>query len=239
MRLVQPIDPVGRLVAENPRRATVFERHAIDYCCQGSQTLSEACAMRSVPWNEIATELRAVDAEPLPRDEIHWQSQSLTDLTRHIEDTHHRYLRNELPSLGRHLERCLARHGDRVPALSAMVGVFQELVQELVPHMFKEEHILFPAIRQMEQTGRRGPGCGGTVENPIRVMVEEHSHAGDALSRLRELTCGYQPPEDACPTMLALYAGLLDLESDLHLHIHKENNILFPRALEFEHNCVA
>lgn len=238
MRIVQPLDSVGQLVAENPRRATVFERYAIDYCCQGGRTLAEACAARSLPWNAVAEELSVVDAEATPLD-FDWKSQTLTDLTRHIEDTHHRYLRNELPSLGRRLERCLARHGDRVPILSAMGRVFEELVLELVPHMFKEEQILFPAIRQMEQSGRRWSGCGGTVENPIRVMVEEHSHAGDALSQLREFTGGYRPPEEACSTMLALYAGLLDLETDLHFHIHKENNILFPRALDFERTCPA
>lgn len=237
MRVVQPIDSIGRLVAENPRRASVFERHAIDYCCQGGRTLSEACDMRKLPWSEIVTELRAVDAEALPKDEIPWQEQSMADLTRHIEDTHHRYLRAELPSLKRRLERCVARHGDHMPALSAMAEVFEELTNELMPHMFKEEQVLFPAIRQMEQTKRRWTGCGGTVQNPIRVMIEEHRHAGDALSRLRELTGGYRPPEEACSTMLALYAGLLALEADLHLHIHKENNLLFPRALEFEQNC--
>lgn len=238
MRHVQPMDPVGQLVAENPRRATVFERYAIDYCCHGGRALSEACAARSLSWNAVAEELSVVDAEAAPV-EFDCQAQTLTDLTRHIEDTHHRYLRNELPNLGRRMERCLARHGDRVPALSVMGGAFEELVQELIPHLFKEEQILFPAIRQMEQTGRRWSGCGGTVENPIRVMIEEHSHAGDALSRLRELTCGYRPPELACSTMLALYAGLMDLEADLHLHIHKENNILFLRALDFERTCPA
>lgn len=225
---------VSGLVVENPSRARVFERHGIDYCCHGNRPLSEACAERGLNPSEILRELEAVDAQSSAVAEIDWRAASLADLTRHIENTHHHYLREELPRLGALLDKVVQAHGNDRPEIATVVGIFQELVQELVPHMLKEEHVLFPAIRELERTRHRWGGCGGTVRNPIGAMESEHEHAGDALRRLRAITRDYQPPEGACPTYLALYEGFAALESDMHRHVHKENYILFPRALELE-----
>jgi regulator of cell morphogenesis and NO signaling len=231
MNPIDPNLPVGRLVADRPAAARVLERHGIDYCCGGQQPLDEACRARGLDPTSVLAELTAEAAEPRPAEEA-WDELPLGLLLDHILETHHEFLWREMPRLRALLDKVEAKHGSDHPDLFPEVGTLvRRLFGELDPHMMKEEEILFPAIRSLE-AGRDTPfGCGA-IEGPVQVMEMEHEQAGEVLRRLREVTHGYEAPADACPSFRALYAGLADLEADLHRHIHLENHFVHPRALQ-------
>ncbi len=222
---------VGELVAERPARSRVFEAHGIDYCCGGGRTLVAACAASGVPVATVLADLRTADETPAEAG-VDWRVAPLSDLTRHLVETHHAYLRRELPRLTELLAKVQRAHGERHAWLDPLGQVYGALRAELESHLMKEENILFPMIGRLAAGDAAAAQHCGSVANPIRQMVAEHDDAGDALARLRELTSDYAPPEGACNTFLALLSGLQELEADLHQHIHKENNILFPRALK-------
>jgi regulator of cell morphogenesis and NO signaling len=225
---------VGEIAARHPAAARVFEAHRIDFCCGGGLPVSEACRARGLDPGAVLDEIERAGA-PGSSPERDWQSASLSDLVDHIIAAHHTYLKTELPRLAGMLEKVLAKHGERYPeVLHPVADVFGRLREELDSHLMKEELILFPLIRTLEAASGPVQSHCGSVRNPIGVMVMEHDSAGTALGRLRELTSGYAPPADACNTFRALYHGLAELEEDLHHHIHLENNILFPRAVERE-----
>ena len=159
---------------------------------------------------------------------------ALADLANHIEQTHHTYLKSELPRLTQVIEKVVNAHGKLHPELFELQKVFAGLRAELEPHMFKEEMVLFPAIRKLEQSAERPMFPFGTVANPIRMMEHEHDNAGDALAKIRALTREFTVPGGACNTYLAMLDGLEYLENDMHQHVHKENNILFPKAVDRE-----
>ncbi|MCO6455788.1 MAG: iron-sulfur cluster repair di-iron protein [Pirellulaceae bacterium] len=227
---------VGRWVAERPNTSRVFEALQIDYCCGGNQPLGQACAERRLDAGQVLRQLEqaaeAAAGEPAER----WGDRSLAELCDHIERTHHAYLKEELPRLQAMIGKVVAAHAANHPELAEVQQAFADLQAELGPHMFKEERILFPAIRQLEQSASQLALPFGTVANPIRMMEHEHDNAGTALSRMRRATSGYRAPADACNTYRALLDGLARLELDMHQHVHKENNILFPRAIEREHS---
>jgi len=233
MSTIQPEVSVGGLVVERPERARVLERWRIDYCCGGKQSLQEACRALGVDMEAVVNDLLASDAQS-PAEEISWADLSLTELAEHIVETHHAYLRAELPRLTELAETVVQAHGSRHPELRQVQGLYEGLRQELEAHMYKEEMVLFPLCKELE-TARTLPGfhCG-SVNNPIRVMEMEHDRAGSALARIQELTGNYTTPEDGCNTYRVFMVSLAGLEADLHLHIHKENNILFPKALKIE-----
>ncbi|MBI3925162.1 MAG: iron-sulfur cluster repair di-iron protein [Armatimonadetes bacterium] len=210
--------PVGQLVAERPDLASALERWGIDYCCGGGRSLAAACAAREVSVEEILGSL----GESAPSDGTRWDQAGVEELVDHILFTHHAYLRRELPALGERLARVARVHGDNHPELRQLKALFEELSDELLSHMAKEEQILFPAV----VNGGHFP-----LDGPIQVMMLEHDHAGSLLASMRQLSGGFEPPADGCATYRALYAGLDALEKDLHQHIHLENNILFPRVL--------
>jgi len=234
MTAITPEKSVGRIVAENPARARVFEKHRIDYCCGGKLPLQEACQRRAISVHEIIHELAECDRAGNALGESDWMSAPLTELADHIVATHHQYLRQELPRIQALSARVAAVHGDHAPEVLSVLSVFQGLHQEMTEHMMKEEQILFPAIRAMEHSAEAPLAFGGAMSSPIRCMEHEHESAGAAVARLRSLTNGFEPPADACNTWRVLYASLAGIEQDLHTHVHKENNILFPRALELE-----
>ena len=222
---------IGQLVAERPARSRVFDRHGLDYCCGGKRTIEDACRRRGVDPDPVLAELAALDAEVVPQNDP-IADMSMTELADHIVETHHAYLRSELPRLARLVDKVTAVHGETHAWLDEVRTVYADLVAELEPHMMKEEQILFPMIRQIEKSGSSGAVHCGTIENPIRVMEHEHDNAGAALDRLRTLTNGYAIPEGACNSFRAMLDGLETLEADLHQHIHKENNVLFVRAAQ-------
>ena len=213
---------IGSVAAEHPLATRVFARHGIDFCCGGGLPLSDACAAYGV---ELDLVLAEIDCEIVTSasDEVRWDDEPLADLIEHIVHDFHEPLREELPRLAGMAKKVYAVHREKDPErLGEILETIQGLRTELEAHMMKEEQVLFPMI-----LAGRGPMAMG----PVSVMEAEHAHAGDMLSRLRQLTDQYLPPEDACNTWRALWAGLDDLEHQLHVHIHLENNILFPRAL--------
>jgi regulator of cell morphogenesis and NO signaling len=230
---------VGEIARENPASVRVFEKYKIDYCCGGKISFAEACQARGIAPADLQSELDAAGAQPgVQRD---WSEAPLGLLIDHIVGTHHVYLKSELPRLQAWLDKVLSAHGTNYGStLVPLANTFEALRAELESHLGKEEMILFPLIKGMESAKGSGqqapPAHCGSVNNPIRVMVHEHDNAGQALQAIHRITGGYTVPADACNTYRALYHGLAELESDLHRHIHLENNILFPRAAELERN---
>jgi regulator of cell morphogenesis and NO signaling len=226
---------VGQMVVERPQRSRVFDRLHINYCCGGKRTLEEACAKRGLDLEAVLGELEAFDAEAEAQpDGVRPANLTMTELADDIEQTHHAFLREELPRLGGLVKKVSAVHGQAHPWLTGLTLAYAELVAELEPHMLKEEQILFPMIRELDQAATAPSFHCGSVGNPIRMMEMEHQNAGAALDRMREMTTDYEIPEDACNSFRAMLSGLEHLEADLHLHIHKENEILFPKASEME-----
>jgi regulator of cell morphogenesis and NO signaling len=168
-----------------------------------------------------------------------WVTAPLAALCNNIERTHHDYLRQELPRLTAIIAKVVNAHGTKHPELVEVQATFAELRNELEPHMAKEECILIPSILYLEAHRKATPFPFGSLANPIRVMVNDHDHAGDALARLRRLTRDYIPPEGACNTYRVMLDALATLEQDMYEHVHKENYILFPRAVELEASLTA
>jgi regulator of cell morphogenesis and NO signaling len=226
---------VGELVSQRPERSRIFESLDIDYCCGGKKSLALACREKGL---DPLTVRRLLDTDlgtAPARSEANWSTATLSALADHIQNTHHAYLKSELPRLLEMVRKVAAVHGNNHPWLLELDGIFRGFAAEMESHTLTEEEVLFPIIRNLDQ-GRLAAvdDCGGTVLGPIGVMEREHDDAGRALARIRELSDGYVPPADACNTFRATLTGLLDLERDMHRHVHLENSILFPRASEIE-----
>ncbi len=222
------------LVTERPARLRVFERFRLDYCCGGHVKLERACASKGIAVQEVTAALAELDATPRIHEERDWAKAGLAELADHIEQTHHAYLRDELPRIAGLTEKVRAAHGSEHPEAIEVAEVFAGLKAEIESHMWKEENILFPIVRELETATAMPSFHCDTVANPIRVMELEHESAGQALARLHAATKGYSTPDDVCSTYRALMDALATLEQDLHAHIHKENYILFPRAKKRE-----
>jgi len=216
----------------------VFENFGIDYCCGGHRTLADACQEAGLSVEDLTRSLEEAGRAPQPGSGRDWRQESLTALTEYIIDTHHFFTRQELDRLENLFDRVCSRHGENHPELFEAQKAFYQLKQDLIPHMLKEEQVLFPYIARMEETARKGraipPPFFGTVRNPVRMMMTEHDTAGDLLRQLRGATKGYTTPSDGCVSYQTLCQALAAFEADLHQHIHLENNILFPRAVETE-----
>ncbi|MFI5335465.1 MAG: iron-sulfur cluster repair di-iron protein [Opitutales bacterium] len=226
-----PETTVGALVAAHPALARLFEKLGIDYCCGGKQTLAAACARKSLDGALTVAAIEAViEASAGQAPEVDAASMSLAQLADHIEATHHAYLKVELPRLVEMADRVARKHAWRDARLPELAETVQSLAAEMLAHMQKEEGVLFPLVRQIESGAR--PGLPGSVlAGPIGQMEAEHEAAGQLTTRARELSDGFTPDAESCNTHRALLAGLAEFEGDLHRHVHKENNILFPRAL--------
>ena len=230
------------LAATSLSAVRVLEQHGLDYCCGGKQPLEQACLAKNVTPEAVMREIeQAKIASVAGRD---WQTAPLHELVKHIVGTHHEYLRLDLPVLGHRLDKVVSVHGARDPEiLPRMAEVFAAFRAEIEMHMQKEEEILFPFIEQYgraEVQNRPVPPVPfGSIANPIAMMEREHASAGGALAEIRTLTGDFTLPAYACSTVRALYEGLQVLEADLHVHIHLENNILFPRAIALESKALA
>ena len=216
---------VGELVAERPGRSRVFQAVNIDFCCQGGRTLREACERKGIAAEAVVEQLEAELADQTSPEQ-NPAALPPHELADYIVATHHGFLRRELPRLHAMSERVAQVHGGHTPSLVEMFHVFTGMEAELASHMMKEEQVLFPAVVAMS----RGEPAPGELDGPIACMILEHEEVGAALARLRELSHGFLPPADACNTYRALFAGLHDLEEDVHRHIHLENAVLFPLA---------
>lgn len=222
---------LGELVAESPSRSRLFERLGLDYCCGGRRTLGHACEAKQISLDEVVSQLQSeADLSTVGGNPADLPLSALAD---HIEATHHAYLTQELPRISGLLEKVVKAHGRTHPFLIELQQAFKPFRDELEQHMFKEERVLFPWIRQLDGVGEGSHGAQQrpVISGPISVMEAEHESAGEALEGFRHLTNNYQAPEDACGTFRALYDALATLERDMHQHVHLENNVLFPRAL--------
>jgi regulator of cell morphogenesis and NO signaling len=225
------------LAATSLSAVRILEQHGLDYCCGGKQPVDQACLAKGVKPESLMREIEeAKVASVAGRD---WQTAPLNELVKHIVRTHHEYLKLDLPVLGHRMDKVASVHGARDPkTLPRMAEVFAVFRAEMEAHLHKEEEILFPFIEQYGlaeiQQRPMPPVPFGSIANPIAMMEREHVSAGGALGEIRTLTNGFELPPYACSTVRALYEGLQVLEADLHVHIHLENNILFPRAIALE-----
>ena len=225
---------VGDIVAADFRAASVFEQFGIDYCCGGRRTLAEACRIAAADPDGV---VRALDALPLPSgddDMARWPPERLIG---YILSTHHAYVRSALPAIARDLGQVLEADRGRHPELPRVAAHFDQMRGDLEQHLLKEERVLFPYVRDLatrDLTAARAGSPFGTVENPIRMMEREHRDATDALRTMRDLTNGFTAPPDSDATYAACMAELARFERDLHRHVHLENNVLFPKAVELE-----
>lgn len=236
-----PVDAtmtLGDLVVADPRRSRVLERLELDYCCHGQRTLSDAAREAGLDVDEVA---RALD---LPGAVEPAQQQPAADrlpnatFAHDIVDTHHAYLWAEMPRLAALVEKVHSVHADRHPELTRVRDAYLEAVADLEPHMTREERVLFPAISRLEKAQAPVELPFGSLANPIRQMLAEHDVVGALFAEIRTVTGGYVAPEDACGSYRAMLAGLQEMELDLHEHVHKENNVLFPAVLEMERRIV-
>jgi regulator of cell morphogenesis and NO signaling len=219
---------IAEIASSVPSSVRVFQRHGIDFCCGGKRPIGLVCEEQGLSFNEIVQVIQASNAQP-SSDARDWSQASLTELVRHILVTYHEPLRDELPRLETMAAKVARVHGENAPYMVRVNAIVAELADELRSHMQKEEIVLFPAVEAIEQLAAQ-PSM--PLSAPIAVMEDEHEHAGALLAELRKITGGYVMPEWGCGTFQALYHGLAELEAAMHVHIHLENNLLFPRALK-------
>lgn len=228
---------VKEIAMSNPGAKQILEEAGVDYCCGGGKSLHDACAHSGASAEGILKRLRENKEQVGPADK-NWTSARLGDLTRYIVEKHHQYVRRAIPRVRALLEKVKGKQGINHPEITEIEGLFLDLGHEMTMHMQKEEMILFPYIEALERSTKGNetlePPFFQTVRNPIHAMMWEHDAAGDLLRALREKSHGYAVPADACMSYRELYESLEAFEADLHTHVHLENNILFPRAVEME-----
>ncbi len=228
---------IGQFVAEDYRTAVIFNKYGIDFCCRGNRSLAEVCNKKGIALGDILNEL-SIAMKTNHSASIDYKSWPLDLLATYIEKIHHTYVEEKTPVLLQFLAKLEKVHGKAHPELIKINALFNSVAGELAQHMKKEELILFPFIKEMVQCQRsnkplRRPPFG-MVENPITMMEHEHEHAGTIFKEIALLTDNYMPPGNACTTYRVTYELLHAFEEDLHLHIHLENNILFPKSLRLE-----
>jgi regulator of cell morphogenesis and NO signaling len=227
---IDPSITLAELVTQRPALARELERRSLDYCCGGQRTLADACAGEGLDVDETATALAAAPGGGTAP----WATFGPVELVDHLEATHHAYLHGEFGRLTALADKVAQVHGGRHRELLEVQRLYAELRADLEPHLGREEQVLFPMIRELAAAATVPPFHCGTLANPISVMVRDHDRAGELLEQLRVVTHGYVIPDDACASYTALYAGLHELEADTHLHVHKENNLLFPAVITLE-----
>jgi regulator of cell morphogenesis and NO signaling len=230
---------IGAIVATDYRTADVFRKYGIDFCCNGNRSIDEACKEGNLDAKLIENDLQALTVNGVSQESvIDFKSWPLDLLADYIEKKHHRYVAMQIPVLQAYLLKINSVHGNRHPELKEIKDLFDESAIEFTSHMEKEETLLFPYIRKLATTNKADlnglAAPFGTVQNPIRMMMHEHDTEGVRFRKIAALTNNYQVPDDGCNTYLVTYKLLKEFEEDLHLHIHLENNILFPKAIEME-----
>jgi regulator of cell morphogenesis and NO signaling len=234
-------ETLGEIAAKDLRKAEVFKKYGLDFCCGGKKTVKEACAEKGLDVTKIEQELQTADkstvtSRPLPYNE--WNLDFLAD---YIVNTHHSYVRKTIPDIRGYAEKVAKVHGDHHPELLSINELAQEVCDEMSAHMVKEETVLFPYIKQLivsKNNGKEKTSFGNldSVRTPINLMEEEHEIVGSNMDEIRKLSKNYELPEDACASYSYLFKTLDEFENDLHIHVHLENNILFPKALDLEKN---
>jgi len=231
-------ETLGEIVANDFRTAEIFKKYELDFCCDGKKTVREACADKGVDYKLVEEDLQHVDtvvaSRPLPYNE--WGLDFLAD---YIVNTHHTYVRKTVPDLRKYAAKVAQVHGGNHPELLEIYAIVDEVGTELLNHAVKEERVVFPYIKEIYAAKTNGTPLQqnaslGSVRGPINLMEMEHEVVGRSVDKIREISNNYALPEDACASYSLLYKMLEEFEDDLHVHVHLENNILFPKALEIE-----
>ena len=232
-----PEETIGEMVTRDYRKAQAFKKLGIDFCCGGKKTLSEVSRSKGISLEVIQSELEAVKRNDHNQG-LNFDNWELDFLTDYIINTHHSYCRDSIPFIMEIANKVARVHGGSHPELVKVAEVFARIAQDLVLHMSKEERVLFPFIKQLVTAKNTGSELSsnplGGVLSPIRVMEMEHEQAGEDLTAIRELTSGYTLPAGACNSYTILFKKLEEFENDLYDHVHLENNILFPKAINLE-----
>lgn len=225
---------LAQIVTGHFRTAAVLEKYQLDFCCKGRRTLRQACEEKQLNLAEVLSELDNASLLPEPEG-IQPDQLTLTALSEEIVNRHHEYVRKEMPVINGYLEKIAAKHGGRHPEMIHVTQIFKALTEEMNLHMQKEEKVLFPRIKEIEAVRNNGMEAAVQptyLKAPVVVMEQEHDHAGSAMAEIRQLTSNYTLPADACTTYQLSFAALQAFEQDLHRHVHLENNVLFPKAME-------
>jgi regulator of cell morphogenesis and NO signaling len=226
---------LAQIVNNNHRAASVFEKYHLDFCCKGKRTLQQACEESQLNITEVISELEMTELGNSSTIAIKYEKLSLAQLSEYIVMTHHSYVKKEMPQILAYLEKVASKHSERHPELLKIFELFAAVTEEMEQHMEKEELVLFPRINEIEKWVSEGTGIRINhtyLQAPINMMEQEHDHAGEMLAEINRLTDNYHPPADACTTYKLSFAALQAFEMDLHRHVHLENNILFPKALQ-------
>lgn len=227
---------LAQIVNSNHKAASIFEKYHLDFCCKGKRSLEQACSEQQLPVSQIAGELENIFSNESSSAIIDFDKMNLTQLADYIVQTHHAYVKNEMPQIYAYLQKVASKHGDRHPELYKIFETFAAVKEEMDDHMKKEELVLFPRIKELQKLADNERGQLqlniGYLQSPITVMEQEHDHAGNLLNDIRIFSDDYMPPQDACTTYRLCFASLKAFELDLHQHVHLENNILFPKAIE-------
>lgn len=226
---------LAQIVNKNHRAAAVFEKYHLDFCCKGKRTLEQACNENEISIEDVLAELETIEPENNDTTSVNFDNLSLSQLSEYIVMTHHSYVKKEMPQILAYLQKVASKHGERHPEMWKVFALFVAVKEELELHMLKEEEILFPRIQETEKWVNDGKEMRINhtyLQAPISMMEQEHDHAGKLLAEINKLTDNYQPPADACTTYNLSFAALQAFELDLHQHVHLENNILFPKALQ-------
>jgi regulator of cell morphogenesis and NO signaling len=233
----KPETTLSAIALRSDAHASVLDRHKLDFCCRGSRSLEQACRSAGLDVEQVLAELatEATAREQARYANLDWQDRTPDELIDFIVSTHHHYTRAAFSRLAPLVAKVAGKHGERHPELARVAATFAELAVDLGPHMLKEERVLFPYIRALGAPGGAPPSAPfGTVRNPVQMMMREHDRAAELLAALAEATASFSPPDDACASFRALYAGLAELRFDLLKHVSLENNVLFPKAVALE-----
>lgn len=228
---------IGEIVAKDYRTAQVFKKFGIDFCCGGKKTVAEVCERKGISTEQVEQELSDATSSNTGRDRD-FQKWDVAFLADYITNTHHQYVKDNTPFILELAQKVARVHGDRHPEVVDVAEVFTRVGQDLMLHLMKEERVLFPFIKELGNAQKQGgilpDNSFGKVSTPIQLMESEHEQAGEDLEIIRKLTSDYQLPPDACNSFTILYKKLEEYQNDLHEHVHLENNILFPKAIELE-----
>lgn len=232
---------VKEFVVENFKTAKLFEKYGIDYCCNGNRPLKDSLSEKNIEIDTFIPELKKILGGDKSDDQI-FSLMDLVSLSQYIVNTHHKYVKEAIPVIETHLDKVVNAHSNNHPELNNIRHEFSLLAADMLAHMDKEEKILFPLIKYLVESKRynEAPKSSGygTVKNPIKKMEQEHQSAGNEMEIIHNLSNGFKLPEDACSTYTVTYKELEEFEKDLFKHIHLENNILFPKAIELENELL-
>ena len=228
---------LATIVTNNHFTVPVLEKYHLDFCCKGKRTLADACTGKGLSVQFIVEELEELKTSA-PVTKMPFTEMTAEQLISYILIHHHFYVKQSMPIIIGHLEKVASKHGNRVPYMIEVLKLFKEIKNEMTLHMYKEEMILFPRIKEMEALSNEKQNknlSNEYISAPISIMKQEHEHAGDLLYNIRDLTSTYTAPEEACTTFQVCLAELKEFEEDPHRHVHLENNLLFPLAQKLLH----